>query len=189
MFNLQISMIEQRENITIDFAASVSIGATVSRWHMWHFFVESQLLRSYGGNGHKRPVFSSMIYGGHVEDDHIPFLNYGKDRLILQASSFNGFFLSRCTYSAFDCHTIPTHLAYHPRQWSQSRFSIHCSYQKYDESISDRISSLKSSRMLTNHPCRVQRGNSGADVYYTFFWNSDVINQLIRDRKSTVLTT
>ncbi|CAF3519184.1 unnamed protein product [Adineta steineri] len=38
--------------------------------------IETQLLRSYNNNGHKRSVFSSMVQGGHIEDDHIPFLNY-----------------------------------------------------------------------------------------------------------------
>ncbi|CAF3765682.1 unnamed protein product [Rotaria sordida] len=38
--------------------------------------IETQLLRSYtNNNAHKRTVFSSMVYPGQIEDDHIPFLN------------------------------------------------------------------------------------------------------------------
>jgi glutaminyl-peptide cyclotransferase len=41
--------------------------------------IETGLLRSYNNpNAQKRSIFSSNMYGGQIEDDHIPFLNYSK---------------------------------------------------------------------------------------------------------------
>ena len=42
--------------------------------------LETGLLRAYatdGQNTHKRPVFTSQVSYGQIEDDHIPFLQYG----------------------------------------------------------------------------------------------------------------
>lgn len=42
--------------------------------------LETGLLRAYAINNqntHKRPVFSSQISYGQIEDDHIPFLHLG----------------------------------------------------------------------------------------------------------------
>lgn len=50
--------------------------------------IETQLVRSYNNNGHKRSVFSSMVTGGHIEDDHIPFLNYDVPILHLISTPF-----------------------------------------------------------------------------------------------------
>ena len=47
------------------------------------FRLESELLRSYNGVGRRGAVFTSNVYGGMIEDDHIPFLNYGSSFLFV----------------------------------------------------------------------------------------------------------
>ena len=46
----------------------------------WLIDLETGLLRAYATNNqntHKRPVFSAHVGYGRIEDDHVPFLNYG----------------------------------------------------------------------------------------------------------------
>jgi glutaminyl-peptide cyclotransferase len=53
--------------------------------------IETGLLRSYATNNmntQKRAVFTSQVFGGQIEDDHIPFLNYDVPILHLIASPF-----------------------------------------------------------------------------------------------------
>jgi len=50
--------------------------------------IESELLRSYNGVGRRGAVFTSNVYGGMIEDDHIPFLNYDVPILHLISTPF-----------------------------------------------------------------------------------------------------
>lgn len=52
------------------------------------FSLESQLIHSYGNLGQKRTVFSSIVSPNSIQDDHIPFLNYGeKDKTEIVVSN------------------------------------------------------------------------------------------------------
>jgi hypothetical protein len=78
MFNFLIFLIELLENIIIDYEISVSCFERI-KYRIYIIYIETGLLRSYNNNPntHKRSVFSANVYGGQIEDDHIPFLNYG----------------------------------------------------------------------------------------------------------------
>ena len=58
-------------------------------------------------------------------------------------------FLVRCSNSSFNCHSIPSNLAYRTRQWSESWFSLHQSSPQCLESLCDRISSFITTSVLT----------------------------------------
>ncbi len=78
MFNLRIFMIKLQEDIIIDYEILVCDCQRI-QFEIYNLYLETGLLRSYNNlNAQKRSIFSSNIYGGQIEDDHIPFLNYSK---------------------------------------------------------------------------------------------------------------
>ncbi len=78
MFNLPIFMIKLQEDIIIDYEILVCCCQRI-QFEISNLYLETTLLRSYNNpNAQKRSIFSSNIYGGQIEDDHIPFLNYSK---------------------------------------------------------------------------------------------------------------
>jgi len=51
--------------------------------------IDTGLIRSYNNpNAQKRSIFSSNVHYGHIEDDHVPFLNYDVPILHLIATPF-----------------------------------------------------------------------------------------------------
>ena len=75
------------------------------------FFVESGLFRSYTANkltAPSRPVFTSHIVHGGIEDDHIPFLHLGNSK---ESNSLSKIYSFRCSNSSPNLLSISTCMA------------------------------------------------------------------------------